>query len=202
MPEKADRGISSGLLLRVVIVVCAVALGAGISLWWFKSDPFSGNAPKPEASAQSPRTQAALRDEARNVTLSCYYPSEGQLAMGYIAVKRQPDMQTQAREAIRSLAADQRSSQTALFRDLVLRELYLDASGTAYLDLVLGQQKDLAASMQEELLVIYAMVNTLMQNFEEIKQVAFLIDGKEAQTLAGHIDLSRKFTKRMDLVKQ
>lgn len=201
MLEKADRGISSGLLLRVVIVVCAVALGAGISLWWFKSDPSSGGAPKPEAPVQTPRTQAALRDEALNVTLSSYYPSDGLLAMGYIAVKRQSDIQTQAREAIRSLVSDQRSSRTALLRDLVLRELYLDASGTAYLDLVPGQQKDLAASMQEELLVIYAMVNTLMQNFEEIKQVSLLVDGKEAQTLAGHIDLSRKFTKRMDLVK-
>ena len=54
----------------------------------------------------------------------------------------------------------------------------------------------------EELLALYAMVNTLSQNFEEIRQVRFLVDGREAQTLAGHIELSRKFTKRMDLVKQ
>jgi hypothetical protein len=46
------------------------------------------------------------------------------------------------------------------------------------------------------------MVNTLSQNFEEIRQVRFLVDGREVQTLAGHIELSRKFTKRMDLVKQ
>jgi hypothetical protein len=41
-----------------------------------------------------------------------------------------------------------------------------------------------------------------MQNFDEIKQVRFLLNGKEAQTLAGHVDLSRTFTKRMDLVRQ
>jgi hypothetical protein len=58
------------------------------------------------------------------------------------------------------------------------------------------------ASAWEEQLAIYALVNTLLQNFEEIKQVVLLLDGGEAQTLAGHMDLSRTFTKRMDLVKQ
>lgn len=201
MSEKADRGINSGLLLRVVVVLCAVALGAGIYLWWMLKAPASRNSGNPEAQPQTPRTQAALRDDALNVTLFYYYPADGMLATGFIAVKRQSDTQTQARELIRSLASDQRASQTALLRDLQLRELYLDMSGTAYLDLVPNQQKELTASIEEEFLSLYAMVNTLMQNFEEIKQVALLIDGKEAQTLAGHIDLSRKFTKRMDLVK-
>lgn len=201
MSERADRGIKSGLLLRVVIVLCAVALGAGIYLWWMLKVPASGNSRTPEAPSQTPRTQAALRDDALNVTLFYYYPTDGMLATGFIAVKRQSDTQTQARELIRSLASDQRASQTALLRDLQLRELYLDMSGTAYLDIVPNQQKELTASIEEEFLSLYAMVNTLMQNFEEIKQVALLIDGKEAQTLAGHIDLSRKFTKRMDLVK-
>jgi hypothetical protein len=58
------------------------------------------------------------------------------------------------------------------------------------------------ASAWEEQLAIYALVNTLLQNFEEIKQVVLLLDGGEAQTLAGHMDLSRTFAKRMDLVKQ
>ncbi|HSQ77452.1 MAG TPA: GerMN domain-containing protein, partial [Nitrospirota bacterium] len=73
---------------------------------------------------------------------------------------------------------------------------------TAYVDISSAQQNGATASAWEELLAIYSMVNTLMQNFEEIKQVRFLLEGKEAQTLAGHIDLSRKFDKRMDLVKQ
>jgi hypothetical protein len=201
MSEKTDRGINSGLLLRVVIVFCAVALGAGIYIWWLMSSPSSGNAKTPEAAAQAPRTQAALRDEALNVTLFYYYPADGLLATGFIAVKRQTDTQTQARELLRSLSSDQRASQTALLRDLQVRELFLDTAGTAYIDLVPIQQKDISASIEEEFLSLYAIVNTLMQNFEEIKQVALLIDGKEAQTLAGHIDLSRKFTKRMDLVK-
>jgi hypothetical protein len=41
----------------------------------------------------------------------------------------------------------------------------------------------------------------LVQNVPEVRQVRFLVDGREVQTLAGHIDLSRSFGKRTDLVK-
>jgi hypothetical protein len=64
------------------------------------------------------------------------------------------------------------------------------------------EQREVRASVWEELIALYAMVNTLSQNFEEIRQIRFLVEGREVQTLAGHIELSRKFTKRMDLVKQ
>jgi hypothetical protein len=89
-----------------------------------------------------------------------------------------------------------------VLRDIRLRAFYLDASGTAYIDLAAGLKKDVLASAWEEQLALYAMVNTLLRNFEEIKQVLFLFEGGEAQTLAGHMDLSRTFTKRMDLVRQ
>ena len=51
-------------------------------------------------------------------------------------------------------------------------------------------------------MAIYAVVNTLTQNFEEIKEVRFLLDGREAQTLAGHIDASVFFSARPDLARQ
>jgi hypothetical protein len=200
MSEKTDRGIRSGLLLRVVIVICTVAVGAGIYLWWLMDASAPATLPKQGAPGQSSPVQPLRNEEPLNATI--YYPADGLLATGFIAVKRQPDVQTQAREVISALSTDQRSSHSPLLRGLKVREFYLDASGTAYLDLASDQQKAVPASMGEELMAIYALVNTLMQNFEEIKQVCLLIDGKEAQTLAGHIDLSRKFTKRMDLVRQ
>ena len=69
------------------------------------------------------------------------------------------------------------------------------------MDLAPASETGVRASAWEELLAVYAVVNTLVQNFEEIRQIRFLLDGKETQTLTGHIDLGRTFTKRMDLVK-
>jgi glutamate-1-semialdehyde aminotransferase len=91
------------------------------------------------------------------------------------------------------------ASQTPVLRDVRLRALYLDAAGTAVVDLAAG--REMRVGVWDELLAVYALVNTLTQDFPEVKQVRFLIDGREASTLAGHLDLSRAFVKRTDLVK-
>jgi hypothetical protein len=198
MSERNDRSIQSSRLLisTVIIIVAIIASGGGLLWLWMNS---TKTAPAPvEQDRQI--TQRLLRDEPLSITL--YYPHEGMLAAVPALVKRQPDVQSLARAALAALFADQRALLEPVLRDIRLRELYLDSSGTAYIDLTPGRQKDVRASAWEEQLAIYALVNTLLQNFQEIKQVVLLLDGGEAQTLAGHMDLSRTFAKRMDLVKQ
>jgi hypothetical protein len=184
-------------LFGVVIIIAAI-LAAGGGLLWKRMNSTKTAAMPAEPDQQL--TQQLLRDEPFSITLC--YPHEGMLATGSTVVKRQPDTQSQARAALAALFADQKALLAPVLRDIRLRELYLDGSGTAYIDLTLGSRKDLRASAWEEQLAIYAMVNTLLQNFGDIKQVMLLLDGGEAQTLAGHMDLSRTFTKRTDLVKQ
>jgi hypothetical protein len=199
MSERTDRTIRSNWIpLSVVIVLVAVAAGGGVYLWMRMSDPAASR--KPSLQGRQPLTRLVRRDEPLSVTL--YYPAVGMLTSGAAAIVRQPDTQSQAREAITALFTDQQTSQASALREVKLRSFYVDASGGAYVDLTPARQKDVRASAWEEYLIIYAVVNTLTQNFEEIKQVRFLLDGKEAQTLAGHMDLSRMFMKRMDLVKQ
>jgi len=199
MSERIDRRINgSRSRIWLLVAIFAVVVAAGVFVW------LRLNAPNPQQNqaVQSPSllAQPVRADEPLVITL--YYPADGAISTGTASVKRRPDPQAQAREALGAVFADQRGLQAAVFRDLKIRELFLDASGTAYVDLSLVQQNGIKASAWEELLAIYSIVNTLAQNFEEIKQVRFLLEGKEAQTLAGHMDLSRKFEKRMDLMKQ
>jgi flagellar basal body-associated protein FliL len=200
MLNRSDRSIKSGLLLPVALVLLTAAAGAGLAFWWNMSAGPSAPPSPAETQALPLPVHSLRRDEP--VVVTFYFPGENLLSTGTAAIKRQADTQAQAREALNALFIDQRTQQAALFRELKLREIYLDATGTAYVDLAVDQRKELRASTGEELLILYAIVNTLMQNFEEIKQVFFLIDGKEVRTLAGHADLSRKFTKRLDLVRQ
>lgn len=198
MSERIDRRINGSRSLIWLLVAIFAVVAAAVVFVWLRL-----NAPNPQqnqAAAPSLLAQPARPEEPLAITLC--YPADGVLAAGTASVKRQPDPQAQAREALGAVFADQRVLQAAVFRDLKIRDLFLDASGTAYVDLSSAQQNGVKASAWEELLAIYSMVNTLTQNFEEIKQVRFLLEGKEAQTLAGHMDLSRKFDKRMDLVKQ
>ena len=52
-----------------------------------------------------------------------------------------------------------------------------------------------------ELLSIYSVVNTLSLNISEIEAVKFLIEGREAKTLAGHIDLRYPFEPDLLMIK-
>ncbi|HXY54489.1 MAG TPA: GerMN domain-containing protein [Nitrospirota bacterium] len=198
MPERIDRRIGHDRLLFGVVVIILAIAAAGVYVWTLMRNP--GAPQNTEAPVQPVLAGPSIPDEPLMITL--YFPSDGMMASGSVTVKRQPDGQSQAREILAAMLADKRSAQTALLEDVRLRELYLDTMGTAYVDLATAPQKEIRASAWEELTAIYAIVNTLMQNIEEIKRIRILLDGREAQTLAGHIDLTRTFGKRMDLVKQ
>ncbi len=181
------------LLPTIAVLLVAVLCVGGVVWWRLRAAPPGSGAAQSPAAAPRP-------NEPLVITLSV--PVEGLLVAVQSPVTRQPDTQSLAREALAALFADPIGSQAPVLKDLRLRGVYLDAAGTGYIDLAPVEQREVRASVWEELIALYAMVNTLSQNFEEIKQVRFLVDGKEVQTLAGHIELSRKFTKRMDLVKQ
>jgi hypothetical protein len=200
MSARNDRRLpGSGTLAAVVLAAVLLAAGIGGYLWLR-----TAGAPQP-APVQRQETGPAAPVEKPNEPFmaTLYLPAEGRLNAAVVAVKREPDIQLQARETIAAVLAGDRGGKTAVLKDLQLRALYLDAAGTVYLDLlpVAAGQKEIRASVQEELLAVYALVNTVAQNFPEVRQVRVLVDGREAQTLAGHIDLSRSFAKRMDLVR-
>ncbi len=52
-----------------------------------------------------------------------------------------------------------------------------------------------------ELLTVYSIVNTLLDNFPSYSQVQILIQGKPGETLAGHVNISEPLSKNPDLVK-
>jgi sporulation and spore germination protein len=196
MSQTTDRSIGDSRLL-VAVVIGVVLIAAGGFYVQMRRDAADA-ARKPAEPAAYPLIQPAFRNEPLSATL--YYPLEGMLAAGTTPAKRQPDTQAQARETLVAVLQDRRAAQAPVLGDIKLRAFYLDGQGTAYIDLA-PPALPVRASAWDEQLAVYALVNTLMQNFEEIRQVAFLVDGREAQTLAGHLDLSRKYAKRMDLVR-
>ncbi|MBI5328198.1 MAG: GerMN domain-containing protein [Deltaproteobacteria bacterium] len=48
---------------------------------------------------------------------------------------------------------------------------------------------------------VYSIVNTITLNFQEVKRVQLLIQGKKAKTLAGHIDISFPLGYNKDFIK-
>ena len=197
MSERNDRSLpGSGRLVLVTMALVLIAAAGG--LFWFR---FAGKLrPEPGTTQETQQAVPVARpDEPFTATL--FQPAEGRLISAAATVKRQPDVQLQAREVVAAVLA---AAQSGVLKELRLRALYLDEAGTVYVDLspAAPAQKELKASVEGELLAAYALVNSLTQNIPEIRQVRFLLEGREAQTLAGHIDLSRSFVKRTDLMKQ
>lgn len=73
-----------------------------------------------------------------------------------------------------------------------LREAYIDLGGA-----IVG---GLTGSL-DETLAVYALVNAVTVNLPDITGVQILIDGKEVDSLAGHVDLRAPLTKSLAWVE-
>ena len=76
--------------------------------------------------------------------------------------------------------------------DTVVRAAYLLPDGTAFVDLggnTLSQ--GWGTGSHEELMAVYSIVQTITTNFPEAKRVRILVNDEPAETLAGHVSLSR-----------
>jgi spore germination protein GerM len=89
----------------------------------------------------------------------------------------------------------------AMAADTEFRAIYIVPDGVCYVDLSQAVRKDHPGGCNSELLTIFSVVNSLILNVPEIKRVKLLIDGKEVQTLAGHIDLAFPFEANMLLIR-
>lgn len=86
--------------------------------------------------------------------------------------------------------------------DTQVRGAYLLADGTAIIDLggptlVAGWN----AGSHEEMIAIYAIVQTVTENVPEAKRVRLLLNGQPAETLAGHIMIDRSLRPMASLVR-
>jgi len=83
-----------------------------------------------------------------------------------------------------------------------LREFYLSENGTAFVDFSDDVRKGHPFGSSSDIATIYSLVNTLTFNIVDIKQVVILVDGRESQTLGGHIDLTKPFVYRADMISR
>ena len=82
-----------------------------------------------------------------------------------------------------------------------LRGLFVTDDGIAYVDISESVTAHHPGGAKTELLTIYSIVNSLVLNIPEIDAVKILIGGREAATLAGHIDLRFPLKANMLLVR-
>ena len=75
--------------------------------------------------------------------------------------------------------------------EVKVRELFIDDQGTAYVDFTEALRQAHPGGPWGEMLTLRSIMQTLLANIPEIKRVQILIEGREVETLAGHLDIRR-----------
>jgi hypothetical protein len=81
-----------------------------------------------------------------------------------------------------------------------LRAFYVTDKGDAFVDL--SGITAAAGGSLTELLTVHAIVNAVTANLPAVKRVQILVDGKEVDTIAGHVDVRRPLTRDTSLVRE
>ena len=82
-----------------------------------------------------------------------------------------------------------------------LRAVYVLSDGRCFVDLSAAVRRKHPGGCHTELLTIYSVVNSLILNVAEIKTVKLLINGTQALTLAGHVDIQSPIAANMLLIR-
>ncbi len=82
-----------------------------------------------------------------------------------------------------------------------LRGLYLSDRNAVFVDLDNTIRGKHPGGSMNELLTVYTIVNSVTVNLPDVGQVQLLIDGREVDTLAGHVDLRQPLRKNEALIQ-
>jgi germination protein M len=118
------------------------------------------------------------------------------------SIERKQSLEEEARETVKLLLLGPESSalHSAIPSGTTLRELYI-YKDVAYIDLSRHISENHPGGSWAELCTIFSIVNTILLNIPELLGVKILVGGRERETLAGHIDITKPFRFNDDMVK-
>ena len=80
---------------------------------------------------------------------------------------------------------------SAIPEGATMRDVFVTERGEAYVDLSTELARNHTGGSLDEILTVYTIVGALTENLPGVSSVQILIDGREVDTLAGHVDLRR-----------
>ena len=158
--------------------------------------------PENEKPAQKPdEKQSAIDNPAKeSMSVKVYYPDDS--GMKLVEVEREiviDDSTNKYIAAVETLLEDPAEDNlTKIFPNNAAIRSVKVADGLAVVDLDGSLLKSFVGGSTGEEFLIGSVVDTLT-NFPEVKRVKFLVDGKEIETLSGHMDLSTPLERMSDL---
>jgi spore germination protein GerM len=188
------------LVIAALISFAVVAIGSAIVLGWPR---WSRRAAVRSATA----TAAPIATPAppgRKIKAHLFYVSDDGLQL--TGVERDVTYGDSAVEQAREILAAQLAPVaeplvSAIPAGTKLRAVFIGENGEAYVDLSKDVSSAHSGGTLDELLTVYTIVHALTENLPAVTAVQVIVDGKEVETLSGHVDLRRPLAKNLAWVQ-
>lgn len=190
------------ILVLALSMLCAVMLAGCDEQQQGAADTKDAAIASSSSSSSSGSGSAASEaaPQAKLVNIKVYYPDEN--ATGLVAVEKSvKDSDNKYQAAVEALMAGTDKKGLANVFPKKAKLLQVTVSGkVAKVDFSKELQKNFVGGSTGEEMLVGSVVNTLTE-FPEIQKVQILVDGKEIETLSGHMDLSQPLPRMNELLK-
>jgi germination protein M len=191
------------IIIGVGIGITAVALGWVLmtnlsrALRTIEPDPVA-DAPPPQQTTPS-ATPAVPRIKA-----TLFYASED--GRGLVGIEQEVPLAEGTVPQARALVEAQLTTAppspllSTIPDGTTLRGLFVSSRNEAFVDLDTTIRDKHPGGSMNELFTVYTLVNAITTNLPDVQAVQVLINGREVDTLAGHVDLRRPLRKNEALI--
>jgi spore germination protein GerM len=188
--------VKRALIIAAVIAFAVVAIGSAIVLGW----PRWSRLGPTHASTAAAIPASAPAPPGRKIKAHLFYVSDDGLRL--TSVERDVVYGDNAVEQAREILAAQIAPVaeplvSAIPAGTKLRAVFIGEDGSAYVDLSKEVSTAHSGGTLDELLTVYTIVHALTENLPAVTAVQVIVDGKEVETLSGHVDLRRPLAKNL-----
>ncbi len=190
---------------RRAAVVLGVAILA-VALGWWLFDTLGRRLAEPTPDAEpAPARPAAPPSAAPHIAATLYFVSEDGVSLQGVTtdvpLKDTPAAQARALVEAQLAAEPPAPLARAVPAGAAVRGVFLTGRDDAFVDLDSAFVANLAGGSHNELLATYAIVSVVTTNLTSVSRVQLLIDGREVESLTGHVDLREPLRKNETLIR-
>ena len=190
------------------VIAAYIVAGVAFALLLFTALSRLLSTPTPvqnaEAPAAAPAPSAAAPAAVPKIKATLFFASEDGLRL--VATEAEVPLAEGVVAQARSIVEAQLSATppaplaSTIPRGSTLRGIFISERNEAFVDLDPTIRSAHPGGTMQELMTVYTIVNALLTNLPNLREVQILIGGQEVDTLAGHVDLRRPLKKNEGLI--
>jgi spore germination protein GerM len=174
-------------------IVAGWTLFVGLPRWYA--------ARHPQGTAAAGTAATAPSAPVRKITATLFYMSDDGMAL--VPAQREVPFSETVPEQARAIVEAQLATGpqlSAIPPGVTLRDVFVTERGDAFVNLSAEITTRHPGGSLLEVFTVYTIVNALTVNLPAITRVQILVEGKEVDTLAGHVDLRHPLAKSLDWI--